>query len=63
MPFDVFCERVNELAKRTGNTVCFANEDGKHIARCSDGVTIVGNAISRTVSVMWGSNHRADAVI
>lgn len=63
MSFDVFQQKVRGLVKRTGSTVRFFNENGKHIARCSDGVTIIGNASCRQVMVKWGSGHKALATI
>ena len=53
-----------KLAKsNTGITARFFSEDGKHIARLSDGSTIVGNSVSRKVLIAWGSGHKAYAVI
>ena len=63
MPYDVFKERVERLAKRSGSDVSFSHEDGKHIAQCSGGVTIVGNALCQNVLVRWGSGHTAFATI
>lgn len=45
MSYDVFKERVRGLVNRSGSKVSFHHEDGKHIARCSDGVTIIGNVL------------------
>lgn len=39
MSYDVFKERVRGLVNRSGSKVSFHHEDGKHIARCSDGIT------------------------
>ena len=44
MSYDVFKERVRGLVNRSGSKVSFHHEDGKHIARCSDGVTIINGA-------------------
>lgn len=63
MSYDVFKERVKRLVKRSDSKVSFSHEDGKHIARCSDGVTIVGNAYCSNVLVRWGSGHTAYATI
>ena len=38
MSYDVFKERVKGLVNRSGSAVRFSHEDGRHIARCSDGV-------------------------
>lgn len=63
MSYDVFCERVADIVKHTGSKVRFSREDGKHIAKCSDGVTIIGNTESHRVFVRWGSGHSALATI
>ena len=63
MPYQTFCKRVSALVNRTGASVKFAHKDGRHIARCSDGVTIVGNAVCDRVLVKWGSGHTAYANI
>ncbi len=59
MSFEVFCNRVDRIAKRAGSDVRFSREDGCHIAECSDGVTIIGNSECRNVMVKWGSGHTA----
>lgn len=63
MSYDVFKKRVRGLAKRSGSCVSFHHEDGKHIARCSDGVTIIGSSACPRVLVKWGSGHSAYATI
>ena len=63
MSFEVFCKRVSEIAKRTGSKVRFFKEDERHIARCTDGVTIVGNSGCKSVYVKWGDGHTAHAYI
>lgn len=64
MSYQVFQERVRELVKRSGSgSVVFCHEDGKHIAKCTDGVTITGNVLSRRVFVRWGNGHTAYAAI
>ena len=63
MSYDVFKERVRGLTNRSGSKVIFSHEDGKHIARCSDGVTIIGNVLCPRVLVKWGSGHSAYATI
>ena len=63
MSYDVFKERVKGIVKRSGSKVSFSHENGKHIARCSDGVTIVGNKYCPNVLVKWGSGHTAYANI
>lgn len=63
MSYNAFCKRVSDIVKRTGAKVKFSREDGKHVARCSDGVTIVGNSECPKVLVRWGSGHTAIACI
>lgn len=63
MSYDVFKERVKGLVNRSGSAVWFSHEDGRHIARCSDGVTIIGNVSCPRVLVKWGSGHSAYADI
>lgn len=63
MSYESFCERVGALANRTGVEVEFSHEDGKHIAKCSDGVVITGNARALRVHVRWGSGHTALATV
>lgn len=63
MSYDVFKERVRGLVNRSGSKVSFHHEDGKHIACCSDGVTIIGNVLCPRVLVKWGSGHTAYATI
>lgn len=55
MSYDVFKERVRGLVNRSGSKVSFHHEDGKHIARCSDGVTIIGNVLCPRVLVKWAA--------
>lgn len=63
MSYEVFCNRVGDVVKRTGSSARFFHEDGKHIARCANGVTIIGNSESPRVFVKWGSGHAAYANI
>lgn len=63
MSYEVFCKRVSDVAKRTGAKARFYREDGKHIAKCTDGVTIIGNSECPNVLVKWGSGHTALACI
>ena len=63
MSYDVFCKRVNDVVKRAGSAVKFSREGKKHIARCSDGVTIIGSSECTRVFIKWGSGHTAYAVI
>lgn len=65
MPYELFKSHVNAMISKAGGgyDVEFSHEDGKHIARISDGMTITGNTISTRVSVSWGSGHVANATI
>jgi hypothetical protein len=65
MSFEMFCERVTAVFGISGElgTVTFRRSDGKHIARFSCGAKIVGNTVSRRVSVNWGSGHTAMATL
>lgn len=67
MAYGVFREKVNALITRVGGiSVRFYHDEdeGRYFAYCSEGVTIVGNSISKRVLVKWGMNqHRAIATI
>ena len=63
MPYKTFCKRVSALVNRTGASAQFSHRDGRHIARCSDGVMIIGNSVCDRVLVKWGSGHTAYANI
>lgn len=60
MSFEVFYEKVFAYMKEAGiKHARFFREDGKHIARFSEGITITGNHKSARLCVCWGSGHRA----
>ena len=66
MPYDIFEERITRLMMVSGSEVGFVSisrEDGKYIAKFSNGVTIIGNASCQKVFVIWGSGHAAHAII
>lgn len=65
MSLDYFKSSVTALAERNGLSVDFSTDEdtGKHIAKCSDGTTIIGNPTSSKVTVKWGSGHTAMATI
>ena len=67
MSYEAFQQKVNALIRRSGAGVNVRfhhdSEKGKHYANCSDGTTIVGNAINLKVTVKWGSGHKAIASI
>ena len=47
MAFEVFKKRVSAIVSKAGASVRFHHEDdGRHFAHCSDGVTIIGNLSS-----------------
>lgn len=37
--------------------ISFRHEDGKHFANLTDDITIIGNTLSKSVWVSWGSGH------
>lgn len=65
MSLENFVSAVTALAKKNGLSVDFSTDEdtGKHIAKCSDGTTIIGNPTSMKVTVKWGSGHTAMATI
>lgn len=63
MSYEVFCKQVSDIVRRTGANAKFFKEDGKHVAHCTDGVTIIGNSECPNVLVKWGSGHMAIATI
>lgn len=63
MSYNVFQQKVRGFAEKSGSSVSFRHENGKHIARCSNGVTIIGNISCLQVWVKWGSGHTALASI
>lgn len=65
MSFDAFKTRVNALIARAGGGLAasFSTDEGKHVAKISDGTTIIGNSKCLKVSVRWGSGHTAIAAI
>lgn len=63
MAYEVFCKRVEAIAKNAGIGVKFLHKNGLHVAYCSDGVTITANAVSARVCVRWGSGHTSYATI
>lgn len=66
MNYDVFQSKVNNLLSRIDSGIVAAfshDENGRHIAECSDGTVITGNAKSLKVTICWGSGHTAMAAI
>lgn len=67
MSYKDFCKRVSALVHKAGSEAIFKNEDGRYIACChtvgKGCVIILGNSVSRSVLVKWGSGHAAIAHI
>ena len=64
MAYETFKQKVSRIASKAGASVRFHHEDdGRHFAYCSDGVTIIGNMSGHSVCVKWGSGHSAYASI
>ncbi len=59
MSYETFVNDVLAYAKKTNTRVVFDHKDGQYFARCSGGVTIRGNSVSKSVLVSWGSGHKA----
>lgn len=69
MSYEKFQSLIGSLVKKSGGgiSVDFRHtEDGKYMARVSDGTVITGNPSSMRVAVRWGGenrNHQGMAVI
>lgn len=67
MSYEKFQQLIGSLVKKSrgGISVDFRRtEEGKYVARVSDGTTITGNSASMRVTVRWGGrNHQGMAVI
>lgn len=67
MSYEKFQQLIGSLVKKSGGgiSVDFSHtEEGKYIARVSDGTIITGNPASMRVTVRWnGKNHQGIAVI
>ena len=63
MKYEVFKKKVLDLVSKIGCSVSFRRVDGRYVAYCSDGTTIVGNQVSPSVCVKWGSGHSAIVAI
>jgi len=61
MSYKTFENRVR--AKFGEDVVNVSHEDGKHIARLSGDIRIIGNGASTSVCVKWGSGHSAMTTI
>lgn len=65
MSYEVFQNRCMDFLKKSGDdsSVVFHHDDGKFIARFSNGVKIIGNSVCTSLRVVWGSGHTAIARI
>ena len=63
MAYQDFRKKVQALVHKAGFKAVFTCEDGRFFAYCSDGVVIIGNPLSTSVLVRWGSGHQAIAHI
>lgn len=51
MSYELFCSKVQGICSRAGLSAVFSHENGKHIARVSDGCIIEGNSIAPSVVI------------
>lgn len=65
MSYEVFQDRCLALVSAADSSVSvrFSRDDGKFIARFSNGVKIIGNSVCSSIQVKWGSGHSAIARI
>lgn len=66
MSREVFQKKIYALLAKSNSTVSvkFIHEGETHVAKFSDGTSIIGNSlIPEKVLVKWGSGHRAMATI
>lgn len=64
MSYEVFCKKVYELLRALNMKARFIKtDDGRYIAKVSDGSTIIGNSVSLKVTLRWASGHQAMAEI
>ena len=67
MSFEVFKNKVKALIASAGGDidVRFSTDDekGRHYAKCSDGIVIIGNSKNLKITVRWGSGHQSMAAI
>lgn len=65
MSYEVFKQKIECLAKKSGVRVVFDHDTyrGRFIARCSDGTTIIGNPDCLKITVNFGSGHCSMATI
>ena len=67
MSYQVFQNRVNNLARRAGGNIKVSfsadADSGRYMAVCHGMCKILGNSSCKRVEVRWGSGHKALAVI
>lgn len=51
MSYELFCSKVQGICSRAGLSAVFSHEDGKHVARVSDGCIIIGNSVAPSVVI------------
>ena len=61
MSYGAFERKVR--AKFGKDVLTVQHEDGKHIARLSGDIRIIGNSVAVSVCVKWGNDHSAIATI
>lgn len=63
MSYEKFQSLIGDLVKRSGGGISVKfrhTEEGKYIARVSDGTVFTGNPLSMRVTVRWnGRNHQS----
>lgn len=64
MSYELFCSKINAICGRAGLSARFSHEDGRHIARISDGSIITANTVSTSVCICdQYHNHMYQAAI
>lgn len=64
MSYQVFVDKVNAIARRTGDSARFFIDDKeRYIAQFPNNTRIIANATSSRVTVLFGSGHQAMADI
>ena len=63
MSYESFCNIVQKIADKFGQSVRFSHDDGKHLAILDDGTRFSGNTVARGFSVKWGSDHEKFATV
>lgn len=65
MPYQDFKAKLIKLARQNGDHVKFHmdHEEGLYIASFSNGLRVLGNSVSKSVTCRWGSGHQATLVL